>query len=328
MTSALAMDEERKPRADFVPSSSDPPVGGDASQREQKRGLITGAARSGDTDDVAADNVEVVRRWHAAMSAGSDECLKAIDELCDPDIDFYPVRKFPEARPCHGREEFSRFFDRFWEGFPNAHFSAGDVFPVGDDRVLACGSMRAEGGGSGITLEGDLYTCHWIRHGRFLRVENHLTLTGALHALGLEGGTLEEAGLREDNLEVFRRQSEAFDRRDRAAWLALHDEDFEIVPAATFPEVNLIRGPEAGWDYYLKVTEPFEQRSYSEHADARELGEDKLVVHLRSTVRGQASGIDVEMDYWIVVTFRDGRVLRDEWFAHRAEALAAAGVSE
>jgi ketosteroid isomerase-like protein len=33
-------------------------------------------------------------------------------------------------------------------------------------------------------------------------------------------------------------------------------------------------------------------------------------------------------DYWIVVTIRDGKICRDEWFADRAEALEAAGLSE
>jgi hypothetical protein len=44
-------------------------------------------------------------------------------------------------------------------------------------------------------LEGAVYHCMWLRHGRFFRVEDHLTLSGALHALGLEGETLEAAGL-------------------------------------------------------------------------------------------------------------------------------------
>jgi hypothetical protein len=45
-------------------------------------------------------------------------------------------------------------------------------------------------------IEGDVYECAWLRHGRFFRMEDHLTLGGALRALGLEGETLEEAGLR------------------------------------------------------------------------------------------------------------------------------------
>ena len=43
-------------------------------------------------------------------------------------------------------------------------------------------------------LEGDLYHCCWLRHGRFIRIEGHLTPKGALRAIGLEEETLEAAG--------------------------------------------------------------------------------------------------------------------------------------
>ncbi len=39
------------------------------------------------------------------------------------------------------------------------------------------------------------------------------------------------------------------------------------------------------------------------------------------------NGLD-EFDYWNVIAFRDGTVLRAEWFLDRAEALKAAGLSE
>jgi hypothetical protein len=56
-------------------------------------------------------------------------------------------------------------------------------------------AMLAEGRGSGMKLEGDLYICMWLRHGRVFRQEDHLTLGGALHALWLEGDTREAVGL-------------------------------------------------------------------------------------------------------------------------------------
>ena len=71
-----------------------------------------------------------------------------------------------------------------------------DYYPVRDDRVPVCATARAEGRESGVKLEGDLYHCVWLRHGRFYRWEDHLTLKGALRALGLQGETLEAAGLR------------------------------------------------------------------------------------------------------------------------------------
>jgi hypothetical protein len=34
------------------------------------------------------------------------------------------------------------------------------------------------------------------------------------------------------------------------------------------------------------------------------------------------------VEFWLVTTFRDGKLLRDEWFTDRAEALEAAGLRE
>jgi hypothetical protein len=145
---------------------------------------------------MSQENVEIVGRWLAMLSRGTEEALASVPEFCDPDIDFYPVRKFPEATPCHGLGELSRFLARYLDAW-HVEVAIHDLIEVGDDRVLARETLRTKGRGSGVKLEGDLYQCLWLRHGRLFRVEDHLTLSGALHALGLTGETLEAAGLRE-----------------------------------------------------------------------------------------------------------------------------------
>jgi len=142
------------------------------------------------------ENETAVRRWHTAISASAEDAVAAISELMEPDIDYYPVRKFPEARPCHGRDDLARFLVGYLESWSLSDWKVNELFEVGDDRVLVCAELVAEGQGSGIRLEGDLYHCYWLRHARFLRIEDHLTLMGALYALGLEGDTIEAAGLR------------------------------------------------------------------------------------------------------------------------------------
>jgi hypothetical protein len=32
------------------------------------------------------------------------------------------------------------------------------------------------------------------------------------------------------------------------------------------------------------------------------------------------------LEYWAVMTFRDGKRIRDQWFRHRADAMDAAGL--
>jgi hypothetical protein len=130
------------------------------------------------------------------MREGPEEIRRAAARTWDPDCDYYPVRKFPESRPCHGLEEMTEFVVRFLDAWAHFEWQIQELIEIGDDRVLVCAAMRAEGHGSGMELEGDLYQCVWLRNGRFLRAEDHLTLSGALHAFGVEAETLEAAGLR------------------------------------------------------------------------------------------------------------------------------------
>jgi hypothetical protein len=52
--------------------------------------------------------------------------------------------------------------------------------------VLVHATLSAEGRGSGVKLEGQVYACFWLRNGRIVREEDHLTLSGALRALETE----------------------------------------------------------------------------------------------------------------------------------------------
>jgi ketosteroid isomerase-like protein len=140
------------------------------------------------------ENVDIVRRW-LGLSSGED--WSTIAGFWDAAADYYPPRKFPETQPLHGIEEIaSRNIGSWAEGaFSSLDWEVRFVIAAGDDRVLASVKVRAEGRGSGMDVDGDLYCCYWLRHGRFLRVEDHATLKGALSALGLHGETLEAAGL-------------------------------------------------------------------------------------------------------------------------------------
>ncbi len=55
---------------------------------------------------------------------------------------------------------------------------------------------------------------------------------------------------------------------------------------------------------------------------------DRVVVAIRISGRGRGSGIDIEANWFHVLTPRDDMVARIEWYATRAEALGAAGLRE
>jgi ketosteroid isomerase-like protein len=131
----------------------------------------------------------------------------------------------------------------------------------------------------------------------------------------------------QENVAILRQNLDAFDRGDRAAWLARRDPDCEVIPAGDWPEAGAVRGREAVWAFYANVTESFEPFDSSD-AEVLDAGADRLVLHRATGVRGRASGASVGLDYWVVVTIRDGKICRDEWFADRGEALEAAGLRE
>ena len=143
---------------------------------------------------MAGENVERVRGWHDALNSDRGDVAAVVDDFWEPDGDYYPVRKFPEASPRHGRAEIADFITGFMDAF-SVSWLAQEVVDVGGDRVLGRTNLRAEGIGSGVELAGDVYHCYWLRHGRFFRVEDHLTVKGALRAFGFDAETLEDAGL-------------------------------------------------------------------------------------------------------------------------------------
>ena len=130
----------------------------------------------------------------------------------------------------------------------------------------------------------------------------------------------------EENVELVRRGLEALDRRDLSSWLAVSDEDLEVVPTRDWPEPG-VRGAEAAFNWYLQVFDTLQgfRAADTEFIDA---GADKVLLQYRRDVRGKGSGAKVEWRRWCVVTVRNGKGLRGEWFLDRADALEAAGLSE
>ena len=131
----------------------------------------------------------------------------------------------------------------------------------------------------------------------------------------------------QENVETMRRGVDAFDRRDKAAWLATFAPDAVMVPAREWPENAPIRGAEAIWDFYVEVNAAWEEDPY-ELGEIIEARDDTVVANARREARGKASGAGVTFSYWLVLTFRHGKTIRIEWFADRAGALEAAGLEE
>jgi ketosteroid isomerase-like protein len=92
----------------------------------------------------------------------------------------------------------------------------------------------------------------------------------------------------EENVELFRQAVDAFNRRDRDAWLALSEPQFENTPPREWPESAPMRGREVIWDFFVSNMEPWEESAF-EFGELIDAG-DKVVAEQRAMVRGKSSG--------------------------------------
>jgi ketosteroid isomerase-like protein len=129
----------------------------------------------------------------------------------------------------------------------------------------------------------------------------------------------------QENVQRLRQASEAFARRDRAAWDGLCDPSVEVLPVGDWPE-GKIQGRDAAWNFFVATEEPWEPGTY-EMVEVID-DPDHVVTRLQRDMRGKSSGVEVHYDYWLALTSRNGKALRLEWFETRDEALQAAGLSE
>jgi ketosteroid isomerase-like protein len=66
-----------------------------------------------------------------------------------------------------------------------------------------------------------------------------------------------------ENVDAAQMGLDAFNRRDKAAWLALTDPEIEVVPPREWPESDPIRGRGAVWDLYVENIEAFREAPLS-----------------------------------------------------------------
>jgi ketosteroid isomerase-like protein len=132
----------------------------------------------------------------------------------------------------------------------------------------------------------------------------------------------------EENVEVARQAVEAFleavMERDRTAFLAVHDQDVEVVPIRDWRKPG-VRGAEAAWEFYL---ETFDERFPIGDVEVVDARGDKALLHYGMGLSEIGIGAGIKVHYWNVATIRQGKIVREQWFTDRAEALEAAGLSE
>jgi ketosteroid isomerase-like protein len=123
----------------------------------------------------------------------------------------------------------------------------------------------------------------------------------------------------QDNVDKAREFIEAYNQRDFDAAVSCFDPQIEwVLPARQ--GFDSCRGPREVRLFWEGIDETFDELRLlpQEYVDAG----DRVATRLRHYGRGKGSGIEIdEQLYHQVVTFRDGRMVRIEYFADWSEAF-------
>jgi ketosteroid isomerase-like protein len=139
----------------------------------------------------------------------------------------------------------------------------------------------------------------------------------------------------EENVAIVRREIEryiAFMRGEitREAYLELYDPRIEVRwhDRQTYPDTpQHLRGVEDFISFNLQYRDGWSDLN-AEFLELTEAPGDRVLALVRQTARGRQSGVPIEIHYFQLWTFRDGRVIQIDFFRHRADALEAAGLAE
>jgi ketosteroid isomerase-like protein len=130
----------------------------------------------------------------------------------------------------------------------------------------------------------------------------------------------------QENVEVVRRATDAWNRRDLATWLASLSADAEIDwSRSRGPQKGVYRGHREFVDFWDVFWETFEDVQVELHGFT-EVGSE-VVASNTAHLRGR-EGIEVVARSTFVWTVENGQITRFGMFQERAEALEAARLSE
>jgi len=129
----------------------------------------------------------------------------------------------------------------------------------------------------------------------------------------------------QENVETTRDMAAAFNRGDLDGWLEYWTDDIDYRAAEGALDD---RGPIHGKDALLAYAQDWRDTFDDFRQEPIELidaGEDKVIPVLKISGRARLSGVETELTYAAVYTFRDGRVAVGREYLTRDEALEAAG---
>jgi ketosteroid isomerase-like protein len=126
------------------------------------------------------------------------------------------------------------------------------------------------------------------------------------------------------NLELVRAWVRAFNEGDQEASVALCDADFELVESKTLPGAATVSGTEALVSYAHGWARNWSDQRW-EVDELVDLPPDHVLLIARLWLRGLRSGIEVERRWAYLFTVRGERLLRQDGYDTKEQALEALG---
>ena len=131
----------------------------------------------------------------------------------------------------------------------------------------------------------------------------------------------------EENVELAYRASDAFNRRDISAFIALCDPDIEIESGRVLIGTPTYQGHEGVERLFRDMTVAWEELRGEPH-DVVSVASDEVVVVAESHGKGKTTGASFAASTFALMKFAQGKVVRCEFFPDKEEALEAAGLRE
>lgn len=127
---------------------------------------------------MSQEDVETIRK---GLEAYNRRDIDAIMEICDPDVEFVPLRAVLEGVSYRGEEGLHRFFADLAEDWSALRIDAQEFRDVGS-CVVVLGRFKARGRASGVEVDSPTAWVCRMRAGKLLHVQAYTDQAEALSA--------------------------------------------------------------------------------------------------------------------------------------------------
>ena len=161
----------------------------------------------------------------AVFEAINSGDLEAFMELAAEDVEFTSMVAEAEGTTFRGRDGLRAWWETIRGPFQNVRWELLDFRATGDWGVT---HIRMVGTLSGVPVEQTMWQAVKLRDGKVAWWASFRSEREALEAAGLR-----HQAISQENGEVLRQSLDAFNRRDKAPWVALCDPEVEwLAPRA------------------------------------------------------------------------------------------------